>query len=250
MSDLSVLERIHFRDILREARYGALADAEGFQQMCVAVEALGKRLNPDAIGLGKCRGVLKSLLAKADLLSDQGEIYGTGRRFDALFTALKDARNDIAHTGAYARHVAADAVDLSLLFEGALMNMRITVQDFMVATPIAIQPWHSVGHARQLMLLNSFSYLPMWDGENWCLLSDMAVAKYLRPDWPAKSKISKTIEAARADGLMLTTVQPVDVQDLVTDLLKDSELPGLWVVVQKRFPSGHLAGVLSPFELM
>ncbi|MFM6991386.1 MAG: hypothetical protein ACKOWD_08815, partial [Rhodoferax sp.] len=187
---------------------------------------------------------------KADLLSDQGEIYGTGRRFDALFTALKDARNDIAHTGAYARHVAADAVDLSLLFEEALMNMRMTVQDFMVATPITVQPWQSVGHARQLMLLNSFSYLPMWDGQSWYLLSDTAVAKYLRPDWPAKSKKSKTIQEASADGLMLTTVQPVDVQDLVTDLLKDSELPDLWVVVQKGFPPGHLAGVLSPFELM
>lgn len=33
---LDVDELLFFRDRLREARYGALADAEGFQQMCFA----------------------------------------------------------------------------------------------------------------------------------------------------------------------------------------------------------------------
>lgn len=250
MSDLTIQERIHFRDMLREARYGALADAEGFQQMCFAVEALGRRLNPNAPGLAGCRGVLKALVVEAGLLSNEDEIPGTGKRFGALFTALREARNDIAHTGAYARHVAVEAVALSLIFEEALMSMRMTVQDFMVTTPVTIQPWQSMGYARQLMLLNSFSCLPMWDGQSWYLLSDIAVAKYLRPDWPAKRKQSKSIEQAKAEGLMLTNVSTVDVQELVIDLLGKPELPGLWLVVQNGYPPGHLAGVLSPFELM
>ncbi|MFD2453986.1 hypothetical protein [Ideonella paludis] len=74
------------------------------------------------------------------------------------------------HTGAYARHVAADAVALCLILEDALMVQgksekqvkRLTVGDFMVSTPVVVHHWQTVEHARQLMLLNSFSYLPIW----------------------------------------------------------------------------------------
>ena len=35
---------MHYRDRFREARYAALADAEGFEAICFALEALGLRL--------------------------------------------------------------------------------------------------------------------------------------------------------------------------------------------------------------
>ena len=250
MTPLSDAERIHYRDLLRTARYAVLADAEGFQQMCFAIEALGKRLNPRAQGLGKCQDQLRALVSQAGFIDPAGVIEGSDKCFDALFATLTDARNDIAHTGAYARHVAVEAVALCVALEDALMNKRITVGDFMVTTPVTVQPWHSVGYARQLMLLNSFSYLPMWDGESWRLLSDTAVAKYLRPDWPARHKKGRSIEQARAEGLFMPEVLPVDTQDTVTDLLAKPDLPGLWLVVQKGYPLSHLVGVLSPFELM
>jgi hypothetical protein len=248
--NLSIQERIHFRNVLREARYGALADAEGFLQMCFAIEALGKRLKPNARSLADCRGLLKGFVAEAGLLSDDTATTGAEKRFDALFEALREARNDIAHTGAYARHIAVEAVSLSLVLEDALMNMRMTVEDFMVTTPVTIEPWQSVGYARQLMLMNSFSYLPMWDGNEWHLLTDIAVAKYLRPDWPASLKKSKSVADAKEDGLQLTKVSPVNAQEVVTALLGQSEMPGLWLVTQEGYPPGHLVGVLSPFELM
>ena len=50
--DLEPHERVHYRDRFREARYAALADAEGFGAICFALEALGLRL------LGK-QGVLE-----------------------------------------------------------------------------------------------------------------------------------------------------------------------------------------------
>lgn len=250
MHTLSDPERIHYRDLLREARYGALADAEGFQQMCFAIEALGKRLNPNAQGLGHCQVELKALAAEAGFLDATGEIEGSGKRFDAVFIALKDARDDIAHTGAYARHVAVEGVVLCLVLEDALTYKRITVGDFMVSNPVGIQPWQSVGYARQLMLLNSFSYLPMWDGTSWWLLSDMAVAKYLRGGKPVRGKKSMSITDAKTNGLILTKASTVNVRDAVTNLLEELEQPGLWLVVQDDFPVGHLVGVLSPFELM
>lgn len=250
MVPLSDTERIHYRDLLREARYGALADAEGFQQMCFAIEALGKRFNLRAEGLGTCHNRLRDLVYEAGLLDSQGEVAGVTKRFDALFIALREARNDIAHTGAYARHVAADAVALCLVLEDALMHLRNTVADFMVSAPIIIQPWQSIGFARQLMLLNSFSNLPVWHQKKWWLLSDIAVAKYLRPDWPARQRMRETIEDANKKVNLLVEVSPINAMSPIDVLLKDPEPPGIWLVIEKGYPEGHLVGVLSPFELM
>lgn len=257
-TDLSPEERLFFRDRLREARYAALADAEGFQQMCFAIEALGKRLNPKANTLGQCRHVLQSLARQSTLLPDVNEGDRAIKTFDALFVALKDARNDAMHTGAYARHVAADAVTMCLVLEDALMVKtkteeevkRLTVGDFMVSAPVVVHPWQTVEHARQLMLLNSFSYLPIWHDEGWSLIADIAIAKYLRPEWPAKARLKQRLDEANKDGLVFTRTKTVERGAAVTSLLDQRDPPGLWLVRDNRYPDGHLVGVLSPFELM
>lgn len=257
-TDLSPDERVFFRDRLREARYAALADAEGFQQMCFAIEALGKRLKPDGIGLGPCRGVLQALARQSALLADADESDRAIKTFDALFVALKEARNDVMHTGAYARHVAADAVTLCLVLEDALMVAkktadevkRLTVGDYMVSSPLVVHPWQTVEHARQLMLLNSFSYLPIWHDKQWWLIADIAVAKYLRPDWPSKSRLKATLAQAKENELGFMLTKTVDRGTAVADLLSQTTPPGLWLVRDERYPDEHLVGVLSPFELM
>jgi hypothetical protein len=251
-SNLTDAERIHFRDRVREARYTALADAEGFQQICFALEALGKRLDPKADGLGKCRQPLEHLARRAGVLDASGGVDGTAKSFSALFTALKEARNDMAHTGAYARHVAADGVALCLMLEEALMSKRLTVGDFMVSTPVTVQLWQTLAYARQLILANSFTYLPIWDerDRSWALLSDLEVAKYLGADSTGRANKNHRIEEARAAGLTLTRVHPVRTTDAVADLLKNPKPPGLWLVTAEGYPEGHLVGVLSPFELL
>ena len=258
LQELSPEERVYHRDRLREARYAALADAEGFQQMCFAIEALGKRLQPEGNGLGPRRKVLQRLARDSKLLPAEGEPGRSLKSFDALFMALKDARNDAMHTGAYARHVAADAVTLCLVLEDALMVekksneevKRLKVGDFMVSTPVVVHPWQTVEHARQLMLLNSFSYLPIWHEQRWWLLSDMAVAQYLRPSWPAHARLKMTLSQAREDGLAFVRTSPVQRGVAVVDLLNKARPPGLWLVKEKGYPPDHLVGVLSPFELM
>lgn len=256
--DLSSEECLFFRDRLREARYAALADAEGFQEMCFAIEALGKRLNPEANGLGQCRRVLQSLARQSKLLPDANEGDRAIKTFDALFVALKDARNDAMHTGAYARHVAADAVTMCLVLEDALMVKtkteeevkRLTVGDFMVSAPVVVHPWQTVEHVRQLMLLNSFSYLPIWHNKRWWLIADIAVATYLRPDWPAKARLKQRLDEAQRNGLVLTPNETVERGAAVTSLLDQRDPPGLWLVRDDHYPEGYLVGVLSPFELM
>ena len=41
MRALEDMERLHYRDQFRAARYAALADAEGFGEICFALEARG-----------------------------------------------------------------------------------------------------------------------------------------------------------------------------------------------------------------
>jgi hypothetical protein len=258
VSDLSNEERLFHRDRLREARYAALADAEGFSQMCFAIEGLGKRLHPKARGLAECHNVLQKLAKTSALLPEEQDAPRAVKHFHALFTSIREARNDVMHTGAYARHVAADAVTLCLVLEDALMvekkseeeAKRLTVGDFMMSSPVVVHPWQTVEHARQLMLLNSFSYLPIWSDKKWWLISDVAVAQYLRPHWPAKSRLKKSLCKAHADGLVFAPSQTVWHDKVVVDLLKKRVQPGLWLVRKKGYPVDHLIGVLSPFELM
>jgi CBS-domain-containing membrane protein len=202
--------------------------------------------------------VLQQLASQSRLLPEEGEGGRPIKPFDALFVSLKDARNDAMHTGAYARHVAADAVNLCLVLEDALMvekqaadeARRLTVGDFMVSTPVVVQDWQTVEHARQLMLMNSFSYLPIWHDGKWWLISDMAVAKYLRPHWPAQKLLRRTLTQAQEEGLAFHRTSPVKRSDAVAGLLSKPRRPGLWLVKEKGYPPDHLVGVLSPFELM
>jgi CBS domain-containing protein len=257
-TDLSSEERAFFRDRLREARYAALADAEGFSQMCFAIEGLGKRLNPKARGLADCHNVLKKLAQTSALLPDEQDAPRAVKHFRALFTSIRDARNDAMHTGAYARQVAADAVTLCLVLEDALMvetkseeeAKRLTVGDFMVSSPVVVHHWQTVEHARQLMLLNSFSYLPIMHDKQWWLIADIAVAQYLRPHWPAKQRLKKMLEQAQQEGLVFMPTTTVERGTAVTDLLNQPTGPGLWLVRDPSYPIDHLVGVLSPFELI
>lgn len=259
LAELDNDEWLFFRDRLREARYGALADAEGFQQMCFAFEALGARLLNDSGSLEKYSPFLCVLAAENLPIGYED--------FGALFEAVKAARNDVMHTGAYARNAALAAVQLSLLMEEAILTLltkkkedktaRIKVADFMVRTPVTAESWHTVGHVRRLMLLNSFSYLPIYWDSKWHLISDMAMASMFQPlsnanrNLLAATRISKILSSEKPQFKLQSAViiEPVLAID---QLFKCDQHPGLWLVVnsEKEEDAKHLVGVLSPFELM
>jgi hypothetical protein len=256
LPELDAAEWLFFRDRLREARYGALADAEGFQQMCFAFEALGARLRNDSGTLERYQRFLSQLVLRSTPVGYQD--------FDVLYEALKQARNDAMHTGAYARHAAESAVGLSLLVEEAILSQlskkehraRTKVAHFMVRTPVAVEPWHTVGHARRLMLLNSFSFLPIFWGGKWHLLSDMDMAKMFQSlDQAVRNRVAATTleEVLNRSEPMLNprAAAIVDVDRDVKTLL-NGDHPGLWLVVNAKEGDGlkQLVGVLSPFELM
>jgi hypothetical protein len=267
--ELEAEERLHFRDRFRSARYAALADAEGFDEICFAVESLGIRMRGLRQSMGRYRKWIEPLWHERpalELLASQfPHVFG---RFEALFDAVEVARNDAMHTGAYARHVTKAAIDLCIGLEDALMSTppRFLVSDFMVKEVIIVEQWQPVARARQLMLTHSISYLPVFLDGHWQLISEMALARFLRSGGVQAEllamQIDKACQTTNSDGTpfvlegrptALERGQPRLVADydnvgLLLSTQHPVAEPSLWLVKSER--PNRLNGVLSPFELM
>jgi hypothetical protein len=247
-------ERLYHRDQLRAARYAALADAEGFHAVCFALEALGLRLLGKKAELGKYGLKLHELSQESVVLTEMSQRYaGIFSKFTPLFDLVKSARNDAMHTGVYARHATIAAIELCIGLEEALMKeqqlVRSLVEDFMVKSPITVEPWQPVAHARQLMLMHSFSFLPVFI-DSWKLLSESAMARYMRSDGQWKDLLSASIKYAAVNGLDLVDATVVELKHDIRALLAENHgnsAPQLWLVQDEH---ENLCGVLSPFELM
>lgn len=258
MRKLDDAESMHYRDQLRAARYAALADAEAFGDICFALEALGLRL------LGQ-QGDLKAYEDRIGLYSSMSPVLTDLARampsrfktFDALFRTVRTARNDAMHTGAYARHATEAAIELCIGLEEALMvGVRRSVGSLMVKSAITVDPWQPVAHARQLMLMHSFSFLPARQNDHWWLVSELGLAKFLNVGRDEKSRrLGMTIEQAKTEGLELVEIsksQLLTARMPLDDVLSGAKVqdgPMLWLVIDDE-RHDRLAGILSPFELM
>lgn len=257
---LTPQQRQHHRDELRAARYSALADSEGFLAICYALESLGLGLLDRKADLGKYRSELKQVAMQSIVLSELTNSFPeTFTQFDALFELVRTARNDAMHTGVYARHAAAAGIELCIGLEEALMNTQETqmkrtlVKDYMVKSPIVVEPWQPVAYARQLILTHSFSFLPV-HLNGWKLVSETAMARYMSgaSETNKRTLLGALIIEAAGSGLNLLDAKVVGLDEEVRDVLADSSEaqnsePRLWLVVDDR---EKLCGVLSPFELM
>lgn len=250
-------ERKYYRDKLRAARYAALADSEGFEQICYVVEALGMRLCHKQKALGKYEEKLKQLAIGAPQFSLGSEGPQAFKSFDALFNILRSARNDAMHTGARARTATQAAIELCIGLEEALMaEQSRTAGDLMVKSVVSLEHWQLVAEARQLMLMHSFSYLPVFHEQKWQLLSDVELVRFLAPGEANSQerfrRLALSIEDAASlnDGVSLR-LEPAKVVDRKeeTDRLINAPQgePKLWLVCDDE---SHLVGVLSPFELL
>jgi hypothetical protein len=250
---LSWPERLYYRDRLRAARYSALADSEGFGEICFAIEALGLRLKGAEAALGPYWKVIKTVADDSVILSSLTDCFPTlFTRFDALYETVRRARNDVMHTGVYARHATTAAIELCIGLEEGLMKEqqqgRESVADYMVKSPVTLQSWQPVAHARQLMLTYSFSYLPVFlDG--WFLVSEISMARFLHRGENRSVLLATSIQDAAGDLGLIRAIM-VNSTDNAAELLQNAngaEAPMLWLVEDGN---GGICGVLSPFELM
>ncbi|MFP3710077.1 hypothetical protein SB783_39415 [Paraburkholderia sp. SIMBA_009] len=260
---LSTNERVYYRDELRAARYAALADSESFTEICFVIEALGLRLLGRQEAMGEYKKRIAECAQVSPLFGDLPRLFpATFKTFDALYRTVKQARNDAMHTGAYARHATGAAIELCIGLEEALMmNGKPDVGDVMVKSPITVDPWQPVAHARQLMLMHSFSFLPVYLDNSWHLVSELGLARYLNVSVNKKAeRLGKSIAAAVSDGMELKDVRPeailsaTDSTGKALAAVPGQDGPTLWLVVETLQIDGkdqtRLAGVLSPFELM
>ena len=174
-----------FRLQLQHAREDALKDAEAFDGIIHVVERLGLFLSRKVQDLGKYKLKVSAVAEHSALASDIPAVRrDVHTPFSLLYDMVRNGRNDALHIGAFARHLTTHAIELALILEDALRMIDHTkyVSDYMVPEPVCAELWHPVSFVRQRMLTNSFSYLPTWNTETmeWCLVSDLAVAKYLQ----------------------------------------------------------------------
>jgi hypothetical protein len=251
-------ECFYYRDRIRQARYAALADAEGFSQICFALESLGLRLFGKEAALGEYRPCIAKLAENSAVLTDLPKKFPSQfKSFAALFEIVRTARNDAMHLGAYARHATVAGVELCIGLEESLMaNVDRTVGNLMVASPVVVEQWQPIAHARQLMLMHSFSCLPVRMSDSWWLLSELDMARFLAVvPKTKKERLGCAIKDAMKDGLKLLRVKDEELLKVsmsIRDVLQRPSIqngPTLWLVGDEKYPE-HLAGVLTPFELM
>lgn len=257
MRPLKDHECVHYRDEFRTARYAALADAESFTEICFALEAFGLRLLGRQGDLGAYEDRIAAYALKSPVFNQLcKKPKAQFKSFDALYQIVRKARNDAMHTGAYARHATEAAIEMCIgLEEGLMAEVKPNVGNMMVKSPIAVEPWQPVAHARQMMLMHSFSFLPVRFQDAWWLVSEVGLAKFLNTNNRVKSeRLGLTIEEAHRDLelILIPPEQLLSSMHPVEHVLRDARVkdgPTLWLIVEDDRPD-HLAGVLSPFELM
>ena len=128
------------------------------------------------------------------------------------------------------------------------------VRDYMVKSPVTVESWQPVARARQLMLMYSFSYLPVEIDQTWKLVSEGALAKYLAASEGRNIRLATSITDAcqSQTGSRLELLQPALVSEdedvgRLLGALNPMTDRSLWLV---KDANGRLCGVLTPFELM
>ena len=192
---------------LRGARYEVVQSQEGFLNIAQTIEAVGKTLDPKAIGLKQMYKELSKFICKYHPLGKKAVEPDTGS-FSALFPIVLEARNDEAHLGASARAAATAGVRIGIMLEDAIMNMirDLHVEDFMCETICRTYTWETLSEARRKMLAGSFSWLPFENEDGkWQLLGDLDLAKYLADPVERKKRLKETIKDAQSpEGLNIT----------------------------------------------
>lgn len=234
-----------------------------------------RHLNPDGHALGGYRAKLLRLVQTTQATDDLAA-------FSRRLWLLTRSRSDDAHTGASARRIAAEAVEVALVFEAALRAppppedamsnapkrkpslppqpeaAHIVAADVMVAGPVCAAGWHTLADVRTALLAHAFTALPYLHPKAggrkgcWYLLTDAWVAERLitgaKKD--RSTSVADAIEKneARAPpkaGPPLRPNQPV----LTTAVAQRFREEALLLVVDEARPE-HLVGVISAADLL
>lgn len=240
------------RDELREAREFAINDSENYDQLLFAIERLGCKLSDKAKTLGGYKTIIKDLGKLSVLSEDIPEVWRELHTpISELFEIITQARNDALHQGAYARHLNENTIQLSIILEDALMSESQNICDFMVRNPVCAESWQPISFIRQKMLANSFSYLPVFYKDDWYVVSDSSLARYLRINTDRNQLLGKSLKKAiEEDSLSLEKVRVITISDEMSVkkiLESNNHLP---VLIGSLHNKSSLIGILTMFDLL
>ena len=247
----------YWRDQLVAARDVAFRDAEGFQSILFTLEKIGQCLSGETRALGYYKPFIEKLASHSCLAYKIPCSHpGWHTSFGDLYDLVRKARNEAMHQGSYARHLTNHSIKLSLILEDALMTRGSTASQFMVSNPVVAFPWQPVSYLREQMLTHGFSFIPIMiseqDGSVWWLLSECAVAKYLRASKSEnmrKKRLATQIkEAISSKDLELLPAITCCSQSSIYDVI--SELDGRPVLVVDQTNPDVLIGIITAFDIM
>lgn len=243
--ELTQGQRCYFRDQLREGRAVALKDAEDFHPIVTALERLGSVLHPKGRGLGDYKEGLLKIAQKGSSAPVDGDDRNLVMPLATLYTSVQNGRNDALHQGAYARHLTRHCIELAIFIEDGLMAEMDRVSDFMVRDPSVAELWQPLAFARQKMLSNSFSFLPIRVDTEWMFLSDYQVARYLSQAADRSVIRTRIDEAYEHCPGILKVANCVPGDRLVADVLRDFDGDPVLVVRGEE-----LLGIATPFDFL
>ena len=246
-------QRVYFRNMFREARAAALADAEGFQEILFAIERLGCLLLGRQGDLGVYEDRILAFLAENGVTVAASSGNGVHSSIRTLYGLVRDARNSALHQGAFARQLTTHSTELALAIESALTHSMSQIGDYAVLHPICASAWHPVRFVRQTMLANSFSFLPINVGTDsapdWQLISDVALASYIRK--PGTPPVKDRLQQPVGDVIRAAWISPVQPYTCATTTDVHEALScchGIPILVVA--PGGALLGIATPFDLL
>lgn len=247
---------LFFRDQLRAARAAVLKDSEAYDEVVLVLERLGRYLlRTREIGLSKYERTLTSLATNSPLADAIPSQYRECHLpFATLFDLVRDARNSAVHEGAVARHLSANALEVALILEDALMSNSRTIGDFMVRDPRVALPWQPLSMIRQVMLSHSFSYLPVRTPDpsgQWRVVADFELARFFREASDASQRHARMAmplrDAVERGQVELREVTCVGALTRIDEILgKIDALPTL--VIEDS--NAELIGIVTAFDLL
>lgn len=245
---------LHFRDQLRAARATALRDKEAFEGIVFVLERLGSLLANKQLSLNEYLQYIGPQAARSPMAYDvPADLPDFHQKFDVKYHVVRRARNAAVHQGAFARHLTANAVELSIVLEEGIMSECDQVGDFMVRDPVCAHLWQPLSFIRQTMLASSFSYLPVRvgkeDAADWFLVSDFQLGRCLRGRMGkiGKPELVLRLQDARESGqIELHRAKICGPEDPIESVLQTDGMPTLVLSPVNK----ELLGIVTPFDLL
>lgn len=267
LSQWDATTTLYLRDRLKQARAKALESVEEYHELLFSIERVGyvatrARILSDnkfSGALHQYGPYLRHLAERSDLAEIVPAQWSEWHiSFSSLFEIVRIARNDAMHQGAFARHLTANAAILALVLEEALMSdesaIKHNVEHYMVRDPTCALAGHPLSFVRQTMLATSYSYLPVYldfqDKGGWYIISDYAVAQYLRPATQKErnQRLARTVEEAIGEGLTVRKAVLCNHDVPINEALERSEGGPVLIVAARK--SKQLLGIMTPFDVV